>query len=48
MGFLGKWFVTAIACAVAIWLVPGIVPVGGTWVGPIRSAHSCSRCSTPP
>ena len=38
MGFLGKWFVTAIACAVAIWLVPGIVPVGGTWVGPIVCA----------
>ena len=38
MGFLGKWFVTAIACAVAIWLVPGIAPVGGTWMGPIVCA----------
>ena len=38
MGFVGKWFVTAIACAVAIWLVPGIVPVGGTWAGPIFCA----------
>lgn len=30
MSFVGTWLVTAIACAVAIWLVPGIalVPEG--------------------
>lgn len=38
MGFVGKWLVSTIACAVAIWLVPGIVPVGGTWVGAIFCA----------
>lgn len=38
MGFVGKWLVTAIACAVAIWLVPGIVPVGGAWEGAIFAA----------
>ena len=38
MGFLGKWLVTAVACAVAIWIVPGIEAVGGTWAGPIMCA----------
>ena len=38
MGFLGKWFVTAIACAAAIWIVPGIEAVGGSWAGPIMCA----------
>ena len=33
MGFFARWLTTTIACGVAIWLVPGIVPVGGTWVG---------------
>ena len=37
-GFLGKWLVTAVACAVAIWIVPGIEAVGGTWAGPIMCA----------
>lgn len=31
MGFFGTWLVTAIGCAVAMWLVPGITAVGGTW-----------------
>ena len=35
MSFIARWVVTTIACAVAIWLVPGIVPVGGTWVGAV-------------
>lgn len=38
MGFLGKWVVTTVACAAAIALVPGIVPVGGTWVGAVFCA----------
>ena len=38
MRFIAKWLATAIACAVAIWLVPGIVPVGGTWEGPLLAA----------
>ena len=38
MRFVGKWLVTAVACAVAIWLVPGIDAVGGTWAGPIMCA----------
>ena len=38
MSFLARWVVTTIACAVAIWLVPGIVPVGGTWVGAVFCA----------
>lgn len=38
MRFLGKWLVTTIACAVAIWLVPGIVPIGGAW----QSALFCA------
>lgn len=33
MRFIARWIVTTIACAAAIWLVPGIEPVGGTWVG---------------
>ena len=35
MSFIARWVVTTIACAVAIWLVPGIVPIGGTWVGAV-------------
>lgn len=38
MRFVAKWLVTAIACAVAIRLVPGIVPVGGAWAGPLLCA----------
>lgn len=33
MRFIANWLVTAIACAVAIWIVPGIYPVGGTLAG---------------
>ena len=40
MGFVGRWFVTAIACAAAIWIVPGIEAVGGSWAGPIMCALS--------
>lgn len=35
MRFILNWLVTAIACAVAIWLVPGIYPIGGSWEGPL-------------
>lgn len=38
MHFLGRWFVTAVATAVAIWLVPGISVVGGAYAGPIFTA----------
>lgn len=38
MRFIVRWVVTTVACAVAIWLVPGIVPVGGTWVGAVFCA----------
>ena len=38
MRFIGKWLVSTVACAAAIWLVPGIVPVGGTWVGALFCA----------
>lgn len=34
MGFVGSWLVTTIACAAAVWLVPGITAVGGSWAGP--------------
>ena len=35
MGFIGSWLSTAIATAVAIWIVPGIEAVGGSWAAPI-------------
>lgn len=38
MRFILKWLVTAIACAVAIWLVPGITPVGSSWGAPLAFA----------
>lgn len=38
MSFIGSWFITAIATAAAIWLIPGIEAVGGTWAGPIFCA----------
>lgn len=38
MRFIGKWLVSTVACAAAIWLVPGIEPVGGTWVGALFCA----------
>lgn len=38
MHFMGSWFVTSVACAAAIWLVPGIHSIGGTWAGPIFCA----------
>ena len=38
MGFVARWVTATIACAVAIWIVPGIVPVGGTWVGAVFCA----------
>ncbi|MDD5799879.1 MAG: phage holin family protein [Coriobacteriales bacterium] len=37
MRFIGRWFVTAFAAAVAIALIPGIRAVGG-WVGIISVA----------
>lgn len=38
MGFVGTWFVTAIAVGAAIWLVPGIEVVGGTYAAAIFTA----------
>lgn len=38
MGFVGTWIASAIAVAAAIWLVPGIEVVGGSWAGPIFTA----------
>ncbi len=38
MGFLGRWLVTTVACAAAIWIVPGIEAVGGSWEGPVACA----------
>lgn len=38
MGFIGSWITTAIATAVAIWLVPGIEAIGGSWAAPIFTA----------
>ena len=38
MSFIAKWLALTIACAVAVWLVPGIVPVGGSWLGPLFCA----------
>lgn len=38
MEFIGTWLVTAIACAVAIGIVPGIEAVGGSYEGPLMCA----------
>ncbi|WP_322153999.1 phage holin family protein [Paratractidigestivibacter sp.] len=38
MGFLGSWLATAIATAAAIWIVPGIEAIGGSWAAPIFTA----------
>lgn len=38
MGFIGSWIATAIATAAAIWIVPGIEAVGGSWAAPIFTA----------
>ncbi len=38
MGFLGSWIATAIATAVAVWLVPGINAIGGSIAAPIFTA----------
>lgn len=38
MGFIGSWVATAVATAVAIWLVPGIEAIGGSWAAPIFTA----------
>ena len=38
MGFLGSWAATAIATAAAIWIVPGIEAIGGSWAAPIFTA----------
>lgn len=37
MRFIGRWFVTAFAAAVAIAIIPGFTPVGG-WVGVLSVA----------
>lgn len=38
MAFIAKWLVGSIAVGVAIWLVPGIEVVGGTWAAPVFTA----------
>lgn len=38
MAFIAKWLVGSIAVGVAVWLVPGIEVVGGTWAAPIFTA----------
>ncbi len=38
MGFIGSWIATSIATAAAIWLVPGIEAIGGSWAAPIFTA----------
>ncbi len=38
MSFIGTWFVTTIATMAAIYLVPGINPVGGNWGAAIMTA----------
>lgn len=38
MEFIGTWLATAVACAVAIAVVPGIEAVGGSYAGPIMCA----------
>lgn len=38
MEFIAKWLVGSIAVGAAIWLVPGIQVVGGTWAAPIFTA----------
>ena len=38
MGFVGTWLVTALAVGAAIWLVPGIQVVGGTYAAPLFTA----------
>ncbi len=42
MAFIAKWLVGSIAVGVAVWLVPGIEVVGGTWPRP-----SSRRCFSP-
>ena len=42
MKFLGTWLVDAIACAFAIWMVPGITAIGGDWAAPIFCALALS------
>jgi putative membrane protein len=38
MDFLGTWLITTLATMAAIYLVPGIETVGGTYLGPIMTA----------
>ncbi len=38
MSFVLTWIATAIATTAAIWLVPGITAVGGSFVGPVMCA----------
>lgn len=42
MTFLGRWLITAVATAVAIWMIPGITTVGGAYAGPILTALALS------
>lgn len=38
MGFIAKWLAGSIAVGVAVWLVPGIEIVGGTYAAPVFTA----------
>lgn len=38
MGFLVSWLASAIAIGCAVWLVPGIIVVGGSWEGLVFAA----------
>lgn len=38
MGFIANWISTAIAIGCAVWLVPGITVVGGSWQGLVFAA----------
>lgn len=42
MKFVATWLVDAIACAVAIWMVPGIYAIGGDLAAPIFCALALS------
>ena len=35
MSFIISWLSSAIAVACAVWLVPGIESIGGSWEGPL-------------
>ena len=38
MEFIGSWIATAIATAVAVWIIPGIGSIGGSVAAPLFTA----------